>query len=268
MAQPATSGAVTLSRQGSIVTVTLSHPGRLNAISAAMWELLTRHFTWLADDETVGCVVLRGAEGHFSAGADITEFPKLRADLETVFHFHQRILAPALRAIRDCPHPTLAAIQGACIGGGLEIACCCDLRIAAASARLGAPIRDLGFPMAPEEMQAVYTAAGRNVTLELLLEGRILSADEALRKNVLTRVVADGEWEAEVVRSAENIAAGSPAVARLNKETIRRLATEPARFNEAELRAFYASWANSADHREGVQAFLEKRRPAWTQNAT
>jgi enoyl-CoA hydratase/carnithine racemase len=261
MAHPVPPGTVGVSREGAIVSITLSHPGRLNAISAAMWEQLAATFGLLARDDSIGCVVVRGANGNFSAGADITEFPRLRADLESVVHFHQRILAPALRAIRDCPHPTLAAIRGACIGGGLEIACSCDLRIAAGSARLGAPIRDLGFPMAPEELQAILAVTGRNVALELLLEGRVLSATEAAAKGLLTRVVSDAEWDAEIGRSAQNLAAGSPGVARMNKQTLRRLAAAPPAYAEAELRAFYAAWVSSTDHREGVQAFLEKRRP-------
>jgi enoyl-CoA hydratase/carnithine racemase len=152
-------------------------------------------------------------------------------------------------------------IRGACIGGGLEIAARCDLRIAAASARIGAPIRDLGFPMVPEELQALLLVAGRNVTLELLLEGRIFTAHEAAAKGLLTRVVADVDLENELHRSARNIAAGSSQVARINKQTLRRLSPEPTLLAETELRAFYSRWANSTAHREGVQAFLEKRQP-------
>jgi len=261
MNPPLPTGTATLQQEGAIATVTLSHPGRLNAISAAMWQEITRHFDRLAANPGVGCVVVRGAGGNFSAGADITEFPQLRSGVEALHRYHQQIIAPALRAIGDCPHPTLALIEGACIGGGLEIACECDLRIAGASARLGAPIRHLGFPMAPDEMCGLLRVAGRNVTLELLLEGRVLTAGEAAAKGLLTRVVEDDLVVNEALRSAADIARGAALVARINKQTLRRLSPEPVPFTEPELRAFYAAWSDSPEHREGVRAFLEKRPP-------
>jgi len=257
-------GTVTLQRSGAIASVTLSHPGRLNAISVAMWQAIVRILGELSSDPAVRCVVFRGADGNFSAGGDITEFPQERQDAGALFRYHQEIIAPALQAIGHCPLPTLAWIEGACVGGGLEIACQCDLRIAGAGARFGAPIRHLGFPMAPDELGGLLAVAGRAVTLELLLEGRVLTSADAYAKGLLTRVVADDSLEAEVTRVATDLAAGSALVARINKETVRRLTPATAPFSEGELRAFYAAWSDSADHREGVNAFLEKRRPNFT----
>jgi enoyl-CoA hydratase/carnithine racemase len=261
MNPPPSSGRVTTQRRGAVAHVTLSHPGRRNAISVAMWRELTALFTGFSRDGSLRAVVVRGADGHFSAGADITEFPRERADAASIQHFHEQIIAPALDAIGGCAVPVVAAIEGSCIGGGLEIACECDLRIAASSAQFGAPIRQLGFSMAPRELRGVLAVAGRSVALELLLEGRILNTATAAAKGLLTRVVPDAELEAEAIRTADNLAAGPALVARLNKQTIRRLAPPPADFTEAELRAFYAAWSASPDHREGVQAFLERRPP-------
>jgi enoyl-CoA hydratase/carnithine racemase len=115
--------------------------------------------------------------------------------------------------------------------------------------------------MAPEELQAILAVAGRSVALELLLEGKILTADEAGIKGLLTRAVPDADFEGEIARTVANLMAGPALAARLNKETLRRLAPNPPGFTAGELRNFYAAWADSADHREGVQAFLEKRRP-------
>jgi len=261
---PTVTGKVRLTSDGSIAVVTLSQPGRLNAITVAMWEEITRTFTALSADPTLRCVVVRGADGNFAAGADITEFPVVRKSEADVYHFHQKVVAPALRAVGDCRHPTIALIEGVCVGGGLEIACQCDLRIAARSARVGAPIGLLGFPMAPDELRGLLAVAGRAVTLELLLEGRVLPAEEAAAKGLLTRVIADEAVEREAFQCAARIAAGSPEAARLNKQTVRRLTPEAAPYSEAELRAFYAAWTDTANHREGVRAFLEKRRPDFT----
>ena len=256
-----TPGLIMSERRGSIAVVTLSHPGKRNALTVAMWRELARLFAGFSLDAGLRAVVLRGADGHFAAGADITEFPRERADANSTYHFHQQIIAPALDAIGGCAVPVLAAIEGACVGGGLEIACECDLRIAAASAQFGAPIRHLGFPMAPRELRGVLAVAGRSVALELLLEGRTMNAATAAATGLVTRVVADADLEADVMRSATDIAAGAALAARLNKQTLRRLAPPPRDFTEAELRAFYAAWAESPEHREGVQAFLERRPP-------
>lgn len=258
---PRSSGTVTVERTGAIATVMLSHPGKLNAISVAMWRELGSHFAALSRDTTLRGVLICGAGNDFAAGADIGEFPVERGDLESVIRYHEEILAPALRAVAECPHPTVAAIAGVCVGGGLEIACQCDLRIATTSARLGVPIGQLGFPMAPEEFRGLLAVAGRAVTLELLLEGRILSASDALAKGLLTRVVAEDALDAAVVDCFQHILKGSPEAARHNKATLRRLMpmTEP--WSADERRAFYASWCDGPEHREGVRAFLEKRSP-------
>lgn len=255
------SGTVTVERTGAIATVMLSHPGKLNAISVAMWRALESQFVALAADSTLRGVLICGAGNDFAAGADISEFPVERADLESVIRYHEEILAPALRSVAECPHPTVAAIAGVCVGGGLEIACQCDLRIATTSARLGVPIGQLGFPMAPEEFRGLLALAGRAVTMELLLEGRILAAPDALAKGLLTRVVADDALDAAIVDCFKHILKGSPEAARLNKATLRRLMpmTEP--WTPEERRAFYASWCDGSGHQEGVRAFLEKRSP-------
>jgi len=257
------SDTVTFSREGSTAIVTLSNPGKLNAISVSMWQALAAGFGALAADTSLRCVLVRGADGNFAAGADIAEFPTVRGDEATVRRYHTEIIAPALRAIAECPHPTLAAIEGVCVGGGLEIACNCDLRVAAAGSRFGVPINRLGFPMAPGELRGLLALVGRAVTLEILLEGRVFDAAEAQRKGMLTRVVPEAAMHDEVTATIQRLSAGAPLAARLNKETIRRLAPEPAPLTEAELDAHF-SYASSRDHAEGVAAFLAHRPPDFT----
>lgn len=259
-------GRIDAAREGGVLTLTLAHAGKLNALTAAMWRALAAAMQEAAVLPELRAVVIRGADGHFAAGADIGEFPVERGSRDAVRRYHERIIAPALRAIDDCPLPTVALVQGACVGGGLEIACACDLRIAGRGARVGAPIGRLGFPMAPAEMAGLLAVAGRAVTLELLLEGRILGAAEAHAKGLLTRLVDDADLEAELARTLARIAAGAPLAATLNKRTARRL-QRPEPLDEAELDAFF-SYSDTRDHREGVAAFLEGRAPAFGADAS
>jgi len=251
-----------LERTGGLAWVTLSHPGRLNALSIAMWQELARVFGELSADASLRCVIVRGQGGNFAAGADIREFPTWRADPAAVQHYHRHILAPALNAVASCPHPVVAQLDGVCVGGGLEIACQCDLRIAGQSARFGAPINRLGFPMAPDEMRGLLDLIGRAATLEVLLEGQVFDAGRALALGLLTRVVPDVEVAAQVLLSAERIMRGAPLAARANKRWSRRLQQGGA-LSEAEYQDCF-SYAASRDHQEGVRAFLAGEEPIFS----
>ena len=243
-----------------IATLTLSNPGKLNAINAGMWKALRARMDAIAADDALRSVIIRGHdESAFAAGGDIEEFLTVRATVEDALHYHEELVASALNAIRDCPVPTVAAIQGACIGGGLEIAGCCDLRIAGESSRFGAPINRLGFSMYPGEMAGLLALVGPAVLLEILLEGRILDAREALQKGLLSRVVSDQKVIDEALACAKRIAAGAPLVARWHKQWVRRLANS-APLTETEKREAFA-FLDTRDYAEGLSAFLEKRTP-------
>ncbi|NYT81367.1 enoyl-CoA hydratase/isomerase family protein [Alcaligenaceae bacterium] len=256
-------GRILTERRGRAAYVTLSHPGRLNALSISMWQQLERIFGELSSDTELRCVVLSGEGGNFAAGADIGEFPQARADIDGVMHYHLQVIAPALKAIAACRHPVVARIEGVCVGGGLEIASQCDLRIAARSSRFGVPINKLGFPMAPDEMQGLLALAGRAATLEILLEGRVFDADEAMSKGLLTRVVPDADLGADMDRLVGRLEKGAAMAARLNKQMVARLSSSTESLSEAELRSFF-SYAPSRDHREGVDAFLAGREPVFS----
>ncbi|MEO5736667.1 MAG: enoyl-CoA hydratase/isomerase family protein, partial [Variovorax sp.] len=154
------SGSVQLQREGAIAFVTIAHTGRLNAMSRAMWLVLRSTFEALAQDEALRCVVVRGEGGAFCAGGDISEYPSFRFAEESLRAFHEDEVWAALQAMLECPVPLVAQIEGACMGAGLEIASCCDIRLAGASAKFGAPIARLGFPMAPREAALVRGAVG------------------------------------------------------------------------------------------------------------
>ncbi|KNE26108.1 MULTISPECIES: enoyl-CoA hydratase/isomerase family protein [Achromobacter] len=255
-------GRVRLEREGALAWVTLSHPGRLNAITVGMWGELRDVFTRVSADDALRCVIVRGEGGNFAAGADIREFPAQRADMAGVQRYHRDILAPALQAVANCPHPVVAQIEGVCVGGGLEIASQCDLRIAGASARFGVPINRLGFPMAPDEMRGLLALVGRAATLAILLEGRVFGADEAHGLGLLTRIVPDDQVADAARRSAERICQGAPLAARINKRLSARLAQGGA-LTEDEYQDYF-SYAESRDHQEGVRAFLAGVDPSFS----
>ena len=245
-----------------IATVTLHNPSKLNAVNAAMWRGLSAAMARIAGDDSVRCVIVRGAgENAFAAGGDIEEFRRVRATVDDALHYHEDLVASALNAIRDCAVPTVAAIRGACVGGGLEIAGCCDIRIAGESARFGAPINRLGFSMDPGEMAGLLALVGPAVVLEILLEGRILDAREALQKGLLSRVVDDERVFEEAALSAERICAGAPLVARWHKQWVRRLTTGVPLSEDEKRRAF--DFLATEDYREGLAAFSEKRAPVF-----
>lgn len=254
------SGSILVSIDGPLATLTLSNPDKLNAIDSTMWHELRAAMARCATAPELRCVILRGdGERAFAAGGDIEEFLAVRATVDDALHYHDELVAGALDAIRRCPLPTIAAIHGACVGGGLEIAGCCDLRIAGESARFGAPINRLGFSMYPGEMAGLLELVGPAVLLEILLEGRILGAREALQKGLLTRVTADERVIDEALASATRIAAGAPLVARWHKQWVHRLRSG-APLSPDEKRAAFDFLATE-DYREGMEAFFAKRSP-------
>lgn len=246
-----------------IAFVTLSNPGKLNALNLSMWDALRSQFETLSHNQALRCVILSGADGNFAAGADIQEFATVRNTLAAGMHYHNHSIALALEAISSCIHPVIAAIQGVCVGGGLEIACACDIRISAPTARFGIPINRLGFPLAPGELQGLLSLVGKAVALEILLEGRVFDAFEAKEKGLLHRLAEDVPGAA--LETALRIARGAPQAARMNKQLIRRLSVTADALSADEMRAAFA-FLESADYREGVASFIEKRAPRFNGN--
>lgn len=255
------SPAILVERDSPIATVALCNPGKLNVLTAAMWQALTREMEALSADDELRCVILRGAgDQAFAAGADIAEFAQVRNSVDQGKRYHRELVSGALKAIDQCRHPTLAMIHGPCVGGGLEIACQCDLRIAGRSARFGVPISRLGFPIAYDELDAVLPVVGRAVALEILVEGRVWGVDEAHAKGLVTRVVVDDALEAETRAAAQRIAEGAPGVARWHKRFVRRLAAKPSPLTAAEIEENF-EYFNTEDYRIGYAAFMNKKKP-------
>jgi len=250
---------VYLERDGAIVTVVLNRPHKLNAITLDMWLKLGETMRRLNADDSVRCIVLRGAgQRAFAAGADIAEFGETRSNASVAKAYGKQV-AGTMHEIARARHPTVALIHGACVGGGLEVASQCDMRIAGASARFGVPIKNLGLVVAYDEMAGLMALAGRAVTLEILLEGRVFGADEAFSKGLVNRVVPDDKVEEETYATARRIAEGAPLVARWHKKFALRLA-DPRPLAEDELDESYACF-DTEDFREGAAAFVAKRKP-------
>ena len=177
------SGQITQTRDGAVATVAIDHAEKLNALTVAMWQDLARVMRDLSADDTLRCIVLRGAgDKAFAAGADIAEFATVRHTREQGVKYHREHVYGALRAVAECRHPVVAMIHGPCVGGGLELACQCDLRISGESGRFGVPINRLGFSIAYDELAAVLPVdlliPGCPPTPAQLLEG-LLSLLEA-----------------------------------------------------------------------------------------
>jgi enoyl-CoA hydratase len=252
---------VLVNTDGPIATVTLNRPERLNALDRRMWARLGEAMRELSADDALRCVVVRGAgEKAFAAGADIAEFARERADSRQAKPYGE-LIHETMQSVARCRHPTVALIRGACVGGGLEIAAMCDLRICGQSSRFGIPVNRLGLTMAYGELMGLLALVGRAVALEILLEGRVFDADEALRKGLVNRVVPDDKLEEDASATARRIADGAPLVNRWHKQFIERLAVR-AQLSAGEWDEGFACF-DTQDYREGVAAFLEKRKPAF-----
>lgn len=252
------SGSVSMEVCGALATVALSHPGKFNAMSRSMWADLRSVFERIQRDVSLRCVVVVGA-GHFCAGGDISEYPAFRFHEESLRNFHEVDVWGGLQAMLDCDVPIVAQIDGNCIGAGVEIASCCDIRIASSAARFGAPIARLGFPMAPREAALVLRAVGELTAREMLLSAAVFDAAEMHRRGFLNQMVAAEILSSEVQAVVQRMMPLAPAAARLNKQTFRALGQVLPAQGASEFVANSYQFASSDEHREGVMAFVEKR---------
>lgn len=250
---------ILVERDGDIATVVLNRPEKLNALTKPMWQRLGDAFLELGADDSVRCILIRGAgERAFAPGNDISEFENERSNVDQARAYGE-VMTRTIDAIGHCRHPVVAQIHGVCVGGGLEIAGLADIRICGESSRFGVPINKLGLVMAYAEIGALIRLAGEAVALELLLEGRVFGAQEAKEKGLVTRVVPDAEVETEAKATARRIADGAPLVARWHKKFARRL-RDPRPLAAGELDEGFACYGTE-DFKIGRQAFLAKAKP-------
>jgi enoyl-CoA hydratase/carnithine racemase len=248
----------------AVVRLRISNPERRNALDHEILDALAETLPRLDQGIATRCLLITGAPPVFSAGYDIAAIPSetFERDAEAlVAHpFHA-----AMEALASHPWPTVAAINGHCIGGGLELAITCDLRIAATEAKLGMPPVKLGLVYGHTGLRKFLDTVGLARTKELFLTGRNFEAERAAEIGLVHEVVPDAELEETAVALAAEIAANAPLSMRGNKSAIDLLTASPVLSpqQEAGLIALRESCFASEDLREGVEAFAEKRKPEW-----
>jgi enoyl-CoA hydratase len=247
---------VLVERDDPIAIVRLNRPQQLNALSDELMTELVSELQRLDRDDAIRCIVLAGNERAFAAGADIGELAQSTAiDL----YYAHRI--ERWDAIRNLWTPLVAAVSGYCLGGGCELALSCDLIVASETARFGQPETSLGIIPGAGGTQRLTRAVGKATAMDVVLSGRLLSADEALAAGLVARVVAQEAWLEEAKRVAREIASKGPVATRLAKEAVDRAYESTLQLGlEYERRALYLSFA-SEDAKEGLTAFTEKRKP-------
>jgi enoyl-CoA hydratase len=261
MPDAVTADSVQVARDGAVATVTLNRPDRMNALDSATWRGVADAMETLSADHDLRCVVIRGAGDNFAAGADIQSFERERADAVQARAYATH-MQRAMRNIAEGTHPTVALIKGVCVGGGLELASVCDIRICGTSSRFGVPIKKLGLTMSYGELIPFVQLVGPAVAKEILLEGEIFGAEHAHALGLVNRVVADDQVEAEAYVSARRIAEGAPLVARWHRKFIRRVLNGTP-LTQAEIDEGYAA-TDTEDYKIGVRAFLDKKPPRFT----
>ena len=248
---------------GPIGTLIFNNPERRNAVSLDMWRAAADVFSTLAADTEVRVIVLTGADGKaFVSGADISKFEDERNSSDAVTTYNNAVDTFS-QMLLDCEKPSIAMIRGYCIGGGVGIAVCCDLRVATDASRFAVPAAKLGLGYGVENIQRLMDLIGPQFTAEMLYTARQFDATEALRIGLVNLVVPDSEIEKTVQDVASAIAENAPLTIRATKAILRDLLRDPADRDPARCEALVRACFESADYQEGRRAFLEKRKPVF-----
>jgi len=248
---------VSLFVEGHVATVKLNRPDALNALNSVLVRELVAALDALEADPTVRCVVLTGSDKAFCAGADIKEMAKLSAaDIESADH-----LKPVWDRAASFEKPLIAALSGYALGGGLELAMCCDIIIASEGTKLGQPEINIGIIPGGGATQRLPRAVGKYKAMEMILIGGTISAEEAKALGLVNRVVPSGKYLEEATKLALEIASKAPIAVRSAKEAI-AASQEMGLSSGLELgRTLFYDLFNTEDKKEGMSAFLEKRKP-------
>lgn len=247
--------------EGGVTVVTINRPEKRNALTLAMWQSLGNLFAALANDRDCRAVILRGGGGHFSAGADISEFPQVRATAEQGLEY-DRLNDIATLAIRNCPRPVIASVPGYAVGGGLALALACDFRVAGPEARMGIPAGRLGLVYSIADCSLLTERVGTTAAKEILFTGTIFGIQEAVRLG-LVDVQAGADPFQAAVDLASRIAVNAPLSLAGNKAILNSIADGSVRRREADLQAMIARAFDSEDYKEGQRAFAERRTPVF-----
>ena len=255
-------GAIRTHTNGPIGWIVIDHPARLNALGFDMWRDLMTAVKAAEADDAIRVVVVRGVgEKAFSAGADISEFETARAGDRV--KLYDAMNNDVFHVLMYCAKPTIAMIHGICYGGGLEIAACCDMRLAAEGSAYSVPAAKLGIGYNPRWIRPVLASLSPAHAKEMLFTGRRFTAPEALAIGFLNRIVTPDALEAAVIGLAHEIAANAPLSIYAAKRAVDEFAYRPEAVDMAALDALIADCFHSEDYAEGRRAFMAKRKPVF-----
>jgi enoyl-CoA hydratase/carnithine racemase len=248
-------------RDDAVGHVVFNNPEKRNAMSLDMWQAFERVLDEYAADDEVRVVVLSGAGGRaFVSGADISKFANERSSAEAVARY-DAITGRVFGKLHGFAKPTIAQITGSCVGGGVALAACCDLRVCGDSSRFAIPAAKLGVGYGFAGLQRLVDLIGPAFAKEMLFTARLFSAAEAYEMGLVNRVVPDGEVEAYVADYARAIAANAPLTVGAAKAIVGEVLKEPTERDLGRCEELVRACFASRDYVEGREAFLEKRPP-------
>jgi enoyl-CoA hydratase len=250
-------------KEGGVGYVVFNNPERHNAMSLEMWAETGRIMEEFKNDDTLRVVVLTGAGTKaFVSGADISRFGTERSSEEAVAHYNETVEKASL-ALYSYPKPTIAMIRGYCIGGGLGIAMCCDLRIAADHSTFAVPAAKLGLGYGHSGVKRLMDVVGPSFTKEIFYTARQFKADEAVTMGLINRVMPEAELEGYVKKYAETIAGNAPLTIKALKTVVGELLKDESKRDVKQMEAVVNACFRSKDYIEGRDAFMEKRKPVF-----
>jgi enoyl-CoA hydratase/carnithine racemase len=251
-------------KEGRVGYVIFNNPERHNAVSLDMWEAAGKMLDEFRSDSNIHVVVVTGAGGKaFVSGADISRFEKERSSEEAVAHYNA-VVEKSYAAFYEFPKPTVAMIRGYCIGGGMGLATCCDLRICTEGSKFAVPAAKLGLGYGYAGLKRLVDVVGPSFAMEIFYTARQFSAAEALAMGLVNRVVPDGQLEHYVKDYAETIAGNAPLTIKAVKATIGEMMKDESRRDLQRIAAAVDACFKSRDYVEGRKAFMEKRKPVFT----
>jgi enoyl-CoA hydratase/carnithine racemase len=251
-------------KDGAIGWIVFNQPAKRNAMSLEMWEALPGLIAGHVADPEVRVILFRGAgEAAFVSGADISQFEKVRADMSQA-EAYNAATEVAQQAIKDCAKPTVAMIHGYCFGGGMGLASCCDLRIAAENAKFRIPAARLGLAYGFEGIRHLISLVGAAATREIFITASVYGVEEMLRMGYLQRVFPAEQLETEARAYADRIARNAPLTVRAVKLSIAEAVKDAGARDMAKIDTAMKRCFDSNDYQEGRRAFMEKREPEFT----
>jgi enoyl-CoA hydratase len=251
-------------KEAGVGYVVFNNPARHNAMSLDMWIEMGRVMEDFAKDDSLRCVVLSGAgEKAFVSGADISRFGEERSSEEAVAHYNATT-DKASQTLYAYPKPTIAMIRGYCIGGGLGIATCCDLRIASDNSTFAVPAAKLGLGYGYAGLKRLVDVVGQSFAKEIFYTARQFTAEEAKTMGLVNRVLPGAELEDYVKKYAETIARNAPMTIRAVKKVVGEILKDESKKDMAGADEIVKACFRSNDYIEGRNAFMEKRKPVFT----